>query len=313
MGRMFDENANLDPSQIDDRRGRSGTRGARTPGRRTGAIAGGGGLGIIILVAALLLGINPAQLTGVGGPSIQDVLTSLEGQTAVDEDEVPSSVAQNCRTGADANNREDCRIVGFVNSVQKYWTSEFARRGAHYQAARTTFFSGSTNTGCGGATSQVGPFYCPSDRNIYIDLGFFRELQTKFGARGGPFAQAYVIAHEYGHHIQELTGVLGQIGNDREGPQSRAVRAELQADCLAAVWANHAVETGFITRLTESDIQDALSAAAAVGDDRIQKEFQGRVNPETWTHGSSEQRQRWFMAGYRSGSMDACDTSRGRV
>jgi uncharacterized protein len=307
MGRMFDDNASLDTSQVEDRRG----GGRRGPSGRTGAVVGGGGLGLVILLVATLVGVNPSQIPG-GESTIEDVLSQLEGQSA-SEDQAPETVAQNCRTGADANARDDCRVVGFVNSIQKYWSTELPARGGRYTQAKTTFFSRATQTGCGSATSQVGPFYCPEDGSVYIDLGFFNELQTKFGARGGPFAQAYVIAHEYGHHIQDIVGVLDQIGNDREGPQSRAVRAELQADCLAAVWANHAVETGFITQLSDTDIQDALSAAAAVGDDRIQKEFQGRVTPETWTHGSSDQRQKWFTTGYRSGNLDSCDTSRGQV
>jgi predicted metalloprotease len=301
MSRMFDENAKLDTSQVEDRRGRSIGR--------TGAVVGGGGLGLVILLVAALLGVD---IPG-GQSTVDDLLIQLDGQSATSEYEASESVTQNCRTGADANARDDCRIVGFVNSIQRYWSAELPARGVPYSMARTTFFSQATSTGCGSATSEVGPFYCPADQNVYIDLGFFRELQTRFGASGGPLAQAYVVAHEYGHHIQNIVGILDQIGNDRDGPQSRAVRAELQADCLAAVWAHNAVATGYIVQLTDQDIQDALSAAAAVGDDRIQKQIQGRVTPETWTHGSSEQRQRWFTTGYRSGNLDACDTSRGQV
>lgn len=299
----INDDANLDTSQVDDRRGRRSVSGG-------GLAIGGGGLGLILTIVIYLLGGTGALGGGGGGGSPLD---SLQNQTTGGEAPAGSTIGENCKTGADAEKREDCRIVAFVNSVQKYWTGEYERRGQNYVPIKTTFFTGQVQTACGAATSAVGPFYCPGDKRVYIDLGFFDELRNKFGAKGGPFAEAYVISHEYGHHVQDLEGTLGKIGNDREGPTSKAVRTELQADCLAGVWASNAVATGFFVSLTEQDIADGLDAAASVGDDRIQKEFQGKVNPETWTHGSSAQRQKWFNTGFKSGSMDSCDTFSGGI
>jgi uncharacterized protein len=297
----FRRNVRLDPSQIEDRRGR----------RKLGApiAVGGGGIGLIAAILILLL----TALNGGSDPSgaSSRFFDELANQTT-DGSPSGTSLAEACRTGADVNTREDCRIVGFVNSIQKFWTDEFARRGDRYDLAKTTFFTDYTDTGCGTASSQVGPFYCPQDRRIYIDLGFFDELRTRFGAQGGPFAQAYVLAHEYGHHVQNQIGTLALNELDT-GPQSTAVRTELQADCFAGVWAQHAAATGYLTPLTEAEIADSLNAAAAVGDDRIQETVQGRVNPERWTHGSAEQRQRWFTIGYQSGNMGECDTFHGTI
>jgi predicted metalloprotease len=285
----FRRGAKLDPSQIEDRRG-SG---------RTLAI-GGGGLGVVGVIIALVL-----TLTGGGGSAadILNQLTQLEG-VQTNGGAPDGSALEQCQTGADAERTEDCRIVGYVNSIQQYWGG--AIQG--YTVVPTVFFSGATHTACGAASTDVGPFYCPGDRKVYIDLGFFRELRDRFGATGGPFAQAYVLAHEYGHHVQDLQGILDRIGRDREGPESAAVRSELQADCYAGVWAGNAVSTGFLTAVSDADIADALNAAAAVGDDRIQRMTQGQVNPETWTHGSSAERQQWFSTGYQSADPSACDT-----
>src|SRR5512133_1860453 len=283
----FRKGARLDPGQVVDRRGMGG---GSFPGG--GMVLGGGGLGIVGLVVYLLIAAL-APSGGLGGP-----LGNLDGETVQQ-----GQSASDCHTAEQANTRQDCRIVGDINSIQKYWSS--ALRG--YQPAQTVFFTGSTDTGCGAATSDVGPFYCPNDKYVYIDLDFFDELQSRFGARGGPFAEAYVLAHEYGHHVQDVLGRL-TAGTSQQGAQGRSVRTELQADCYAGVWAKHAAQTGYVVGLTKADIADALDAAAAVGDDRIQSETRGQVNPETWTHGSSAERQHWFTVGDRSGKRAACNT-----
>jgi predicted metalloprotease len=281
----FRPGARLDTGQVQDRRGMGGGRG----------IAVGGGAGTILVVLVLaLLGVD---LPGGGGTDPVSLGTDTSSAPA-------TQLSSTCKTGSDANQREDCRIVGVVNSVQAYWGDHVQG----YHEAPTRFFTGRTETGCGGATSDVGPFYCPNDETVYIDLSFYDELRTRFGAHGGAFAEAYVIAHEYGHHVQHLLGTDRRVGNDRRGETSGSVRLELQADCYAGVWAAHAVDTGYIEDLTSADISDGLDAAAAVGDDRIQKAATGRVDPETWTHGSSAERQKWFDTGYRGGDANRCDT-----
>lgn len=286
----FNEGSKLDPSQVEDRRGR---------GAGTAVAIGGGGLGLVALVVALLLGIDPSSLGSSAPPS--SVSPGSPGSN--------SSLEEECRTGADANARADCRAVGFVNSIQSYWTDEFARQGERYTPAKLVLFTGATQAGCGYASSAVGPFYCPEDQQVYIDLSFFQELSTRFGARGGSFAEAYVVAHEYGHHIQDLTGVLDAPAGARDtGPTSGAVLIELQADCLAGVWINHATDTGYLKQVTDEEIAQSLDAAAAVGDDRIQQESQGYVSPESWTHGSSKERQMALKDGVQSGDLATCST-----
>lgn len=292
----FRKDARLDPSQVEDHRGRDG---AGLPGGMPMTIGGGGGIVVLLVLVAFFL------LSG-GGGGLGD-LGSLSGQT-LGPGTGSTAIQQECQTGADANERDDCRVVAIVNSVQAYWQKTF--RG--YEPARTRFFDGAIQTGCGPASPAVGPFYCPADRYIYIDLGFFDQLKSQLGARGGPLAEAYILAHEYGHHVQNLTGVLQRADRDT-GPQGGQVRVELQADCYAGLWVGNALSTGFVEDLTRQDVADALDAAAAVGDDRIQERSQGRVTPENWTHGSSEQRQSWFVRGIEGSGPQSCDTFRGRV
>jgi uncharacterized protein len=293
----FRDEGQLDTSQVEDRRGRS--LGGRP------AVIGGGGLAVVIALITLLLGGNP--LGGGGGVDL-GVLQSLDNQP-IGEGAPTTPIAEKCQTGADAEKNEDCRAVAYVNAINNFWETAYAQ----YQPAQTVFFSGSTSTGCGQATSEVGPFYCPADQKVYIDLGFLKELQDRFGAKAGPFTLGYILAHEYGHHVQDLLGDLDKVRGDQQGPNSAAVRSELQADCYAGVWASQTRRFGVTLAPTPAEIADAVDAAAAVGDDRIQKETQGQVNPETWTHGSAAQRVKWLTRGYESKDPSQCDTFNGPI
>ena len=265
-------------------------------GRNTG-IAVGGGLGVIALfVISQFLGVD---LTGlVGGGAAPETESSLE----------------QCQTGADANENVECRMVGAAASLDAYWSQESPELGLDYAGPQDfVLFDQATTTGCGSASSATGPFYCPTDQTIYIDVTFYDELRGRFGSSGGPLAEMYVVAHEWGHHIQNLAGVLERAQDGQTGPTSNAVRVELQADCFAGAWAANASEVPdesgvpFLQPITDAQIADALSAASAVGDDRIQEATQGQVTPHSFTHGSSEQRQRWFLVGFQQGA-GACDT-----
>ena len=296
----FNDNVTLDTSQV------RGGGGGGAPG---GMVVGGGVGGIIILILTLIF-------NGVFGGDGGSVLPADTGQGQVQAAGEQSEAAfEQCRTGADANKYTECRVIGTVNSVQAFWAGELPRFGKEWQETPTVLYSGSTQSACGTASNQVGPFYCPLDKSVYIDSSFFQVLSTRFGADDGALAQEYVVAHEYGHALQDQLGLLGRAQQDPQGPESGAVRIELMADCLGGVWAHHATtvedpDTGtpFLEPLTDQDIKDALSAASAVGDDSIQEKTQGRVTPENWTHGSAEARQRWFLQGYSSGDLNRCDT-----
>jgi predicted metalloprotease len=305
----FDENADLDTSRIDDLRGGGG--GGGLGGR---VAVGGGGLGIVGLILFFVVSaLGGGGGTGTGGGfALPGGLSGLQqGQTADN-----TAIAETCRTGADANTTLECEVTADVNSLDGYWSDAFARSGQTYTPPRTNFFEGSVSTrGCGSATSDVGPFYCPGDSEIYIDLSFFKELETRFGAQGGPFARAYVLAHEYGHHIQNLLGTNSRVRAGDSGPTSGSVRLELQADCYAGVWGNHATTTPtasgrpLITDVTQDDVNAALDTAERIGDDYIQSNLGGgRVDKSQFTHGSSAQREKWFTTGFRTGDPARCDT-----
>jgi uncharacterized protein len=285
----FNEGIRIDPGR------------ASGGGHGPGLAIGGGAGGLLLVILAVVFGIDPGQLTGGGaGQAPQQGEQQFE----------------HCRTGEDANQFVDCRIIATAESLDAVWAEQLpAATDAQYVRPGLSIFSGQVSTGCGTATSRVGPFYCPADQTAYFDAGFFQTLRDRFGASGGPLAEEYVVAHEFGHHIENQLGLLGRAQQDPQGAESGAVRVELMADCLAGVWAHHATQAvdpesgqAFLEPLTRQDVADALSAAAAVGDDRIQESVQGRVDPEAWTHGSSEQRQRWFVTGYESGQLGACDT-----
>ncbi|MBP2452786.1 KPN_02809 family neutral zinc metallopeptidase [Mycolicibacterium lutetiense] len=289
----FNEGMQIDTSTT------SSSGGGRGPGR---GIAIGGGLGgLLIVVLAMFLGVDPG--TVMPQQQQQQIDTSGAGGEGFD--------LSQCKTGADANDKVECRVVATGNSVDGVWQQLLKG----YSRPQVRLFKGQVQTGCGPATSDVGPFYCPVDKTAYFDTDFFQVLVDRFGSSGGPLAQEYVVAHEFGHHVQNLLGVLGRAQRDPEGATGGGVRTELQADCFAGVWAHYAsitrqegTDVTFLEPLSDKDIADALSAASSVGDDRIQKQATGRVNPEAWTHGSSEQRQKWFTIGYQTGDPNKCDT-----
>lgn len=267
--------------------------------RAKGGIAIGGGVGVLGLVVLLV--------NVFAGVDLSPLVDGLEQGGSGGGDE---SSLEHCQSGEDANNDLDCRMKGAAAFLDDYWAGQFE---SGYRSSQIELFTGSTSTGCGGATSAVGPFYCPPDETIYLDTAFFDELRERFGSSGGPAAQLYVVAHEWGHHIQNITGRMDGLDNSQTGPDSDGVRLELQADCYAGAALGAAETTTddkgvpFLQPLSDQAWADALSAASAVGDDHIQEQTQGQVTPETWTHGSSEQRQRWFQAG-RTGTWQACDT-----
>ena len=311
----FNPKARLDRGRVaDSGRGGGGRGGGASGGGMRipipGGTAAGGGIGGI-LVVVLFIVLTQCVGSGTGGlPLPNDSLDTsrMEGGD--------SERYANCQTGADANQDEDCARVAVENSLYDFWSDNLeSQSGVDFRPEQVlATFSGAVDTGCGQATSQVGPFYCPPDEGIYLDTTFFDQvLEAQLGGPGGEFVEPYVLAHEYGHHIQNLTGAMGQV-RTQQGPESDAVRLELQADCYAGMWARAATTTEdasgepLIVDITEQDMQEAVAAAKSVGDDRIQEQTTGRVNPEGWTHGSAEQRQRWFLIGYEEGSMEACDT-----
>ncbi len=306
----FNPQARLDTSQVQGRRG-SGGAGPGFPTGGGGGLKVGGGIGgLLVLVLIFVI----TQYAG-GGEALPGGPVSDDRPVGTD-----SQALTHCGTGADANADPDCARVAIVNSIQSYWDQALPQQaGRGYDEAVTVMFSDQVRTGCGGATSDVGPFYCPTDQQVYLDTTFFADmLEGQLGGRGGDFAEAYVLAHEYGHHVQDLIGTMERV-RTQQGAGSDAVRLELQADCYAGMWAGQATQStdaggqALIEDLTRQDVAEALDAARAVGDDRIQKRTSGRVDPDAWTHGSAAQRMRWFTVGFEQGSLRACDTFAGGV
>jgi hypothetical protein len=296
----FNKNARLDTSQVEDTRGAGGK------------VAIGGGLGVVGAIVVLLVNV----LGGGGGGGATDALGQILGQLPNGQTADNTQVASECKTGEDANDKRDCAVVADIDSIQAFWSEALPALGTQYTPVTTVWFSGQVSTGCGTADKGAGPFYCPSDDHVYIDLSFYDDLAQQFGANGSnPFVDAYVLAHEYGHHVQDLLGTEGKVQPGQTGPESGSVRLELQADCYAGVWANHASTVPdasgqpLISDITQDDIAEALDTAGRIGDDFIQTHLGGgRVDTSQFTHGSSAQRQQWLQTGLQTGDPKACDT-----
>lgn len=292
----FNTRARIDSGNVRE----GGGGGSRLP--IPGGVAGaGGGVGVVGLLIFVLIQVLGGGDGGVGG--------GADGSGN-------SERYADCLTGEDANQNVDCARRAVTASLQDYWATELPEQGGvQFVEAPVTTFTGQVSTACGVATSAVGPFYCPGDQGIYLDTTFFDEvLEGQLGGSGGDFVEPYVLAHEYGHHIQNLLGTMARVRDRSTGADSDAVRLELQADCYAGMWTHAASSTqdesgvAIFAEISDEDIDEALDAAAAVGDDHIQEQTQGQVSPETWTHGSSEQRQDWFRVGYEGGTLSDCDT-----
>ena len=300
----FDESDHANTGQIEDRRGAGG-------GLRGGPIAvGAGGLGVVGLVITLLL-----SFLGKGGGGVPGFdPNSVSNIDATGAASTPASeIGTSCK-GVTSSTDNATFIACANTNIQSFWTKTFADSGQQYTETKLVLFTQGTQSGCGQASAETGPFYCPLDQKVYLDLEFFKVLASSLGGPNTDFAQAYVLAHEIGHHLQTLLGTESQVRDAQQrNPSQRnalSVRLELQADCFAGVWGNSAFKS---QKVEEAEITDALNAAASVGDDRIQKSTTGRVNPESFTHGTSAQRQSWFRKGFDSGDPDACDTFSGGI
>ena len=289
----FNDNIRLDPTRV-------GTSGA---GRKVAGVGGGSLLGLL-----LVLGFS--YFTGID-------LTSLLSSPSASSPSSSTVDVSTCRTGADANARVECRMVATAQSLDQVWKTQLTQQGTNvaYELPDFQIFTNSVSTACGNATSAVGPFYCPGDSTVYLDLGFFDDMITKYGASDSVLAQEYVVAHEWGHHIQNLQGVFRAHDTRETGEQGAGVRSELQADCYAGVWMHWASTTRdpatgayYLNTPTADELLGALQTAQAIGDDRLQAKYQGTSNPETWTHGSANQRAAWLQRGLDSGEIATCDT-----
>jgi predicted metalloprotease len=295
----FNPRAKIDQSQIETRSGGGGGGGGLSGLPIPSGGGGRIGLGTIVVIIIVVV-IQQLASNGGGGSS-----SSGGDKTATNS----------CHTGADANGSESCAVDLFTNSVQDFWSKAYPEQtGKAYDEIKTVRFQGSTSSACGQASEEMGPFYCPNDKQVYLDTDFFDDMLTgQLGAQGGPFSIGYVIAHEYGHHIEDQLGLLARM-RSQQGPESDSVRIELMADCLAGVWAKGAQETvdasgaPIISDLTKDDVARAIDAAQAVGDDRIQKRSTGKVNTDSFTHGSAAQREHWFESGLTNGTIKGCNT-----